>query len=70
MMVLDISNRRVSPIIKYLTREQLPEDEAEAMRIRIFSTIYVMMANKIYKMRRSMPMLKCLVEEKVEVVLA
>lgn len=48
------------PIVRYLTQNELPEEEIEARKIKRISTRYLIVVDQLYKMGRSSPMLICI----------
>lgn len=50
----------ITPIKSYHLKGELPEDESEARKIRIISTKFTVVPDKLYKMGKSVPMLRCL----------
>ena len=58
----------MTPIIKYLLQKKLPPDKEEAKRVKRISVRYLMVADKLYKMGRSTPMLCCASEDDVSLV--
>jgi len=59
----------MTPIIKYLTGSFSPKSDEEAQAVRRRATKFTMVADKLYKMGRATPMLRCLGEEEIELVL-
>ena len=50
----------MTPIIHYLIHRTLHEDANEARRVKKVSVCYLIMADKLYKMGRSVLMLRCI----------
>ncbi|MCI38958.1 hypothetical protein A2U01_0060187, partial [Trifolium medium] len=48
-----------SPIIRYLQKDELPQDKGEAMKRKKLMAWYTMVGDKLYKRGFSAPMLLC-----------
>ncbi|XP_016652663.1 PREDICTED: uncharacterized protein LOC107880143 [Prunus mume] len=59
----------MDPIRDYLTHGFLPEDKAEARRVRYRSSQYLIINNKLYKRGFSLPYLRCLTPDEANSVL-
>ena len=59
----------MTPIIHYLKEGWLPEDKAEARKIQIRGTCFVIVENMLYKQGYSLPYLRCANSEEVDYVL-
>lgn len=60
----------MTPIIKYLTGENFLKEKTKAHKIRRLTDQYIMVAGNLYKRGRSTPMLRCIYEKEVSLVLA
>lgn len=58
--VMTLNNARgwMVPIIQYLTQNELPEEEVEVRHIKRIFARYLIVADQLYKMGRSTPMLR------------
>ncbi|XP_058751691.1 uncharacterized protein LOC131624793 [Vicia villosa] len=59
----------MTPIIQYLTSGDLPGDPDQALRIRKTAVWYTIVGGKLYRMGRSSPMLRCVAEEDVKLIM-
>jgi len=59
----------MTPIVKYLTGAFSPRNEEEAQMIKRRAAKFTMVAEKLYKMGRATPMLRCLGEDETDLVL-
>ncbi|KAI5431737.1 hypothetical protein KIW84_035778 [Lathyrus oleraceus] len=59
----------MTPIYNYLTRDELPADPKEAAIVKRRACSYVLLEGKLYRRGFSIPLLKCVEEEKVPDVL-
>lgn len=59
----------MDPISDYLAHGVLPEDKAEARRVRYRSSRYLIINNKLYKRGFSLPYLRCLTPDEANYVL-
>lgn len=65
IMVLENIQGWITPIIQYLTKKKLLDEEIKAWHIKRMSSRYLMVAEQLYKMGRSSPMFRCVAEEEV-----
>lgn len=61
-MTLDSTRGWMTPIVRYLTQNEMPEEEVEAKCIRGIYARYLIATDNLYKMGRSAPMLRCISE--------
>ena len=61
-------NGWMSPIIRYLQQDTLPEDGEKAKRIKKISSRFVVESGKLYRLGRAAPMLRCVAEKDMLVV--
>ncbi|KAI5399931.1 hypothetical protein KIW84_065033 [Lathyrus oleraceus] len=59
----------MTPIYNYLTRDELPADPKEATTVKRRACSYVLLEGKLYRRGFSIPLLKCVEEEKVPDIL-
>ena len=59
----------MAPIIQYLTQGILSKNANEARNIKKVPTRYLIISDRLYKIGRSTSMLRCVVEEKVTLVM-
>ncbi|KAI5413155.1 hypothetical protein KIW84_057670 [Lathyrus oleraceus] len=59
----------MTPIYNYLTRDELPTDPKEATTVKRRACSYVLLEGKLYRRGFSIPLLKCVEEEKVPDIL-
>ncbi|XP_050889380.1 uncharacterized protein LOC127094613 [Lathyrus oleraceus] len=59
----------MTPIYNYLTRDELPADPKEAAIVKRRACSYVLLEGKLYRRGFSIPLLKCVEEEKVPDIL-
>ncbi|XP_058784142.1 uncharacterized protein LOC131658910 [Vicia villosa] len=59
----------MTPIIQYLTSGVLPSDPDQAVKVRKIVVRYTRVGRKLYKMRRSTSLLRCVPETDVRVVM-
>lgn len=59
----------MTPITRYLTIDELPSDKVEEKRIWKLTTKYTMVSKKLYKITRVSPILRCLWEKEITLVL-
>lgn len=57
------------PIMCYLQENEFPSDEVETKKIQKFVEKYMMIFGRLYKMGNVSPMLRCLGEHEVVLVL-
>lgn len=69
VMVMENEKGWMTPIIQYLTHDKLPNEETEAWRIKRISSRYLRVADQLYKMDRSSPMLRCVTEEEARLIM-
>lgn len=62
IMMLGANNGWMSHIISYQTNEKVPDNEAEAQKIRRLLSRYVIMVDKHYKIGWSTPIFICLAQ--------
>jgi hypothetical protein len=72
--VLDINtigenNCWMTPVYNFLANETLPSDQKEAAVIRRRACAYVLLDGILYRRGFSIPLLKCIEEEKVDYIL-
>ena len=60
MRQIDTEPSWMDPIIRFLNEGELPEDKAEAKKIRWMASQYVILDGTLYKRSFSQPLLKCL----------
>lgn len=58
-----------SQIIKYLKNGELPKNKDEARKVKIRASRYLFLSDTLYKRSLTLPLLKCLSEEKTDYVL-
>ncbi|XP_073038057.1 uncharacterized protein [Primulina eburnea] len=65
----DQKNSWMTPIMEYIRHEKLPEDRAQAIKIKKQVPRFVLLNNVLYRRSFQGPLLKCLSEEEIEYVL-
>lgn len=69
-VLLTLESRWMSPILRYLQSGETPPDRGEAKNIRRKAANFTLLSDKLYQMGRDSPMLKCLDESDIILVLA
>ncbi|XP_075499387.1 uncharacterized protein LOC142537778 [Primulina tabacum] len=62
-------NSLMTPIVDYIIQGKLPEDRAQAAKIKKQAPMFVFLSDVLYRRSYQGPLLKCLSEEEVEYVL-
>ncbi|KAK2410233.1 hypothetical protein QL285_045607 [Trifolium repens] len=63
------SNCRMTPVYNYLANDILPSDEKEAAAVKRRAYSYVLLDGTLYRRGFSIPLLKCIEEDKVDYIL-
>src|ERR1051325_4488025 len=56
-------------IVQYLQQDVFSDDKEKARQIKKVSARYIIMNNKLFKMGRAFPMLRCVLEDGVNLVM-
>ncbi|XP_075524547.1 uncharacterized protein LOC142556948 [Primulina tabacum] len=59
----------MTPIVEYIVHEKLPEDRAQAAKIKKQAPRFIFLNNVLYRRSYQGPLLKCLSEDEIEYVL-
>lgn len=68
-MILEEDEGWMTPLIKYLMGSFVPKDEEEEALVRRRASKFTMVAEKLYRMGKATPMLRCFGENKTNLVL-
>src|ERR1051325_7006097 len=69
LAVHDEEDGWMSPIIHYLQQDTLPADSEKAKRLKKISSRFVVESGKLYRLGRATPMLRCVGEKDMSVVM-
>lgn len=58
-----------SQIIRYLRKNELPEDMGEVRKVKTRVNWYLFLSNTLYKRSLTLPLLRCLSEEEADYIL-
>ncbi|XP_075483729.1 uncharacterized protein LOC142523882 [Primulina tabacum] len=64
-----LENSRMTPLVKFIVNNELPEDKARAQKIKRQAPRFVLLNNVLYRRSFQRPLLKCLSEGEVDYVL-
>ncbi|KAK2376303.1 hypothetical protein QL285_077105 [Trifolium repens] len=67
--IIGDSNCWMTPVYNYLANDTLPSDEKEAAAVKRRSCSYVLLDGTLYRRGFSIPLLKCIEEDKVDYIL-
>ncbi|XP_058084614.1 uncharacterized protein LOC131232410 [Magnolia sinica] len=69
VQMIDSEPSWIDPIVRYLNKGELPEDRAEARRLKIRASRYTILNRTLYKKGYYTPLLRCLNPSKADYVL-
>ncbi|XP_027362569.1 uncharacterized protein LOC113870170 [Abrus precatorius] len=69
MDIENLSHNWMTPLIRYLTDGNLPEDTASAKKIKAHAAKYLLLGKELYRRGISTPMLKCLDDDQANYVI-